>query len=172
MSNQENNQNRIDPTKLFEIFNRQIILSEELLQILSEEKIALINMDIQGLIALSQKKEEQLTRLQTLDSTLQEEALSIWPDNSPKVIKLAALAPHVDDEEYNRLSGYRDRLSELKEKINDNNLYNKNFAEDTGKFLNDAIKLITSAVAGHPVYSTNGKTTNSMAHTHLLRREA
>lgn len=173
MTTQENNQNRINPAKLLDIFNRQIILGKEFLKLLAEEKTALIEMDMQVLISLSQQKEQQLLRLQTLDQELQEESRRLWPENkgNNKIIKLAALAPLVKEEEYKRLNNCRESLTELHAEIQTKNLFNKQFAEDTGKFLSDAIKLISNAVADHPTYSTNGMRKKPGMQYNLLSRE-
>ena len=172
MTTQENQQ-RINPSKLMKIFGSQISLGKEFLELLAEEKTALIEMDMQNLISLSHQKEHQLHRLKTLDDELQVESKRIWPDNQDnnKIIKLAALAPHISEEEYTRLADYRDKLTKLHAKIQDNNLFNKQFAEDTGKYLNDAIRLISSAVAEHATYSTRGAEKYPMAQASLLSRE-
>ena len=173
MTTKENQQQRINPAKLLEIFNRQTSLGEEFLTLLAEEKTALVEMDMQTLISLSQKKEQQLIRLKTLDDELQEESRRLWPEDkgNNKIIKLTALAPFVSDEEHKRLADYRDRLAELHVKIQENNLFNKQFAEDTGKYLNDAIQLISNAVAEHSTYSTNGAKKYPAAQANLLSRE-
>ena len=111
---QEILQQQINPAKLLELFERQIILGEEFLHLISEEKNALIEMDMPALISLSQKKENQLLRLNNLDAALQEESRRLWPDSNEKIIRLAALTPFVSEEENERLIDYRDRLAVLR----------------------------------------------------------
>ncbi|MDH3392477.1 MAG: flagellar protein FlgN [Desulfobulbaceae bacterium] len=171
MNTQEKLPKQINPTKLIELFKKQIILGEEFLQILAEEKTALIEMDMSALMKLSQKKENQLTRLKNLDDALQEESRRLWPDTQEKIIRLAALSPFISEAENKLLTGYRDRLAELRATIDEKNLFNRRFAEDTGKYLNDAIQLISNAVAEHSTYSTNGMPKQNASQANLLSRE-
>ncbi|MDH4321106.1 MAG: flagellar protein FlgN [Desulfobulbaceae bacterium] len=171
MKTEEKLSKHINPAKLLELFERQIVLGEELLLLLGEEKTALIEMDMQALLSLSQKKEHQLLRLKNLDGALQEESRRLWPDSNEKVIRLAALTPFVSEAENDRLASYRDRLAELRKNIDEKNLFNKQFAEDTGKFLNDAIQLISNAVAERPIYSTKGTHKQLASRANLLSRE-
>lgn len=171
MKTQEKLPKQINPTRLLEIFERQITLGEEFLLILAEEKTALVEMDMPALISLSRKKENQLVRLQNLDEALQEEARRLWPDTKEKIIRLAALTPHVSEAENQRLTDYRDRLAELRTTIDEKNLFNRQFAEDTGKYLNDAIQLISNAVVEHATYSTKGTPKRSSSQANLLSRE-
>ncbi|MDH3393086.1 MAG: flagellar protein FlgN [Desulfobulbaceae bacterium] len=173
MNEQKNNQQRINPAKLLDIFSRQKALGEEFLALLAEEKSALVEMEMQTLISLSHRKEHQLLRLKTLDDELQAESRRLWPEDrsNNKIIKLAALAPFVSEEEHKQLADYRDSLTKLHEEIQEKNLFNKQFAEDTGKYLNDAIRLISTAVADHSTYSTRGTEKQAAAQASLLSRE-
>ena len=171
MNTQEKLSKKINPAKLLEIFGRQITLGEEFLHILAAERTALIEMDMQALISLSQKKENQLTRLKNLDDALQEESRRLWPDTNEKIIRLDALSPFVSEEENKRLIDCRDRLAELRNTIDERNLFNRQFAEDTGKYLNDAIQLISNAVSEHSTYSTKGAPQQHAPQANLLRRE-
>ncbi len=171
MTTEEKLPKHINPAKLLELFERQIVLGEELLHLLGEEKTALIEMDMQALLSLSQKKEHQLLRLKNLDGALREESRRLWPDGNEKIIRLAALTPFVSETENDRLASYRHRLAELRKNIDEKNLFNKQFAEDTGKFLNDAIQLISSAVADRPMYSTKGTHKQLASRASLLSRE-
>jgi len=171
MKTEEKLPTQINPAKLTELFERQIVLGEELLHLLGEEKTALIEMDMQALLSLSQKKEHQLLRLKNLDEALREESRRLWPDSNEKIIRLAALSPFVSEEENERLTSYRDRLAKLRNSIDEKNLFNKQFAEDTGKYLNDAIRLITSAVGERPIYSTKGAHKQFAPRANLLSRE-
>ncbi len=171
MSTQENNPKRINPKQLLEIFHRQTVLAKEFLHLLKEEKAALIDMNMQALITLTSKKESQLLRLQKLDEALQEESRRLCPENKEKIIRLAALTPFVSDEESKRLVDLRSQLTELRAEIDEKNLFNKQFAEDTSKYLDDAIKMITNAVSEHITYSTKGAPRQAASQANLLSRE-
>ncbi len=144
---------RLNPQKLFEVFARQLNLSEEFLQILDEEKTALAAMDMQTLIKLAKKKENQLARIQLQEGSLREEAARLLPDLAGQGIRLTDITPLVSAEEARRLTGCRERLLVLREEILARNLFNQRFADDTRQYLDDAIRLITSAVAERPMYS-------------------
>lgn len=162
----------INPQKLFDILDKQVNLSSELLDILAEEKEALIAMDMQALLRLSKKKEHQLARIQLHDQTMQEEGQRLLPNADGKVVKLAALTPLVTEEEDSRLQEYRDRLESMRNEILSRNIFNKQFAEDTQRYLNDAIRLITSAATEErPMYGTRGKAKPVASQPSLLSRE-
>ena len=175
MSKQDNNQQRINPEKLYETLARQITLTEEFLEIIDEEKTALTEMDMQALIALSQKKEQQLTRIQHLDATLQEEAQRLRPELAGKIVKIDALTPFLSPEEGQRLANYKEQLGILRDEILTRNLFNKKFAADTRSYLDDAIQLITSAFSdttnSRPMYSTTGSEKQLSTQPSLLSRE-
>lgn len=172
MTTQEQHRTNNNHQKLFEIFNRQLNLSEEFLQILDEEKTALTEMNMQALIKLAKKKENQLTRIRLLEGSLQEEAARLAPGTpDKKIVKLTDLTSLLDAEEARRLSGCRQRLLTLREEILSRNLFNQRFAADTRQYLDDAIRLITSAVAERPMYSTRGKEKPYSSQPSLLSRE-
>ena len=177
MNAQESRIARIDPQKINEILERQAGLAEEFLQILAEEKTALADRDVQALITLSRKKENQLTRIQRLDSSFQEEARRLLPEppRRAKVVKLADLIPLVSAEEADRLAACRERLTALREEILVRNLFNKQWAEDAQRYVSDAIRTITSAINNAvnttPMYSTRGGVRPYSSQPTLLSRE-
>ncbi len=144
------------PAKFFETLEQEILLSQDMLAILSEEQKALVAMDMQSLIRLSGKKENRLSRIQALDSLLADLAAELRPEAHGKTAKLAALIPLLNPEEGEKVSQYRKKLTGLREDILSRNQINKHFAEDVKTYLNDAISLITSGIADRPMYGLTG----------------
>ncbi len=160
------------PAKFFETLEQEVLLSQDMLAILSEEQKALVNMDMQGLIRLSARKENRLSRIQALDGLLAEMAGALRPDAREKTVRLAALIPLLNPEEGEKLGQYRQKLTGLREEILSRNQINKHFASDVKHYLNDAIHLITSGIADRPIYGLNGLSRKpSLNQPSLLSRE-
>jgi len=160
------------PAKFFETLEQQVMLSQDMLAILTEEQKALVSMDMQGLIQVSAKKENRLSRIQALDCLLAELAGRLRPDAHGKTARLAALIPLLAPEEGEKLRQYRQKLTGLREEILGRNQINKHFASDVKHYLNDAISLITSGIADRPIYGLNGLSRKpSLNQPSLLSRE-
>lgn len=145
------------PARFFETLEQEVLLSQDMLAILSEEQKALVAMDMQALIRLSAKKENRLSRIQALDSLLVNLAAELRPEASDKPARLAALIPLLPQEEGEKLGQYRKKLTGLREEILSRNQINRHFATDVKAYLNDAISLITSGIADRPMYGLTGR---------------
>ncbi|MCX5865300.1 MAG: flagellar protein FlgN [Deltaproteobacteria bacterium] len=140
------------PANFFETLEQEVLLSQDMLAILSEEQKALVAMDMQDLIRLSGKKENRLSRIQALDSLLANLTAEFSPETTGKPARLAALIPLLNPEEGGKIAQYRNKLTGLREDILRRNQINGHFAEDVKTYLNDAISLITSGIADRPMY--------------------
>ena len=159
---------------ILDILKRQIAISGGFLAILEAEKEALIRMDVNSLISLTRKKEQELTKIAQLDHSLQEVARRIlaWDENSrQRIIKLAELIPFMTREQTLTVKKYRDQLASLREKISSNNLINKSFASATLGYINDAISLICGEITATPLYSSRSLRTKSSSGPALMSRE-
>jgi flagellar biosynthesis/type III secretory pathway chaperone len=159
------------PPELFENLARQIDLSLQLLEILEQEQDILLAMDTQGLFTLTRRKEYQLNRLQLLDLSFQEIAKTLVADSSPEPVRLREVIELAGDREAARLEQDRVKLVALCQKIQDRNLVNKLFARDVLGYLNDAVSLITNAIAGQSAYSAKGSIRPSSRQPALISRE-
>lgn len=163
-------------TLILDILKRQIAISGGFLTLLEMEKKALIDMDMSAIVSLSKRKEQELTKIQQLDHSLQEVAAQFVPARTKsgnRTIKLAELIPFMTKEQTLAVKKYRDELVMLREKIATNNLINKRFANDTLGYINDAISLICGEIAGDSLYKNGmrGKTKNRHASPALVSRE-
>ncbi|MFA6282814.1 MAG: flagellar export chaperone FlgN [Desulfurivibrionaceae bacterium] len=159
------------PAKFYETLEQEVLLSQDMLAILNEEQKSLVSMDMQGLIRLSAKKENRLSRLQALDSLLAEMAGKLIPEATGPA-KLSSLVPLLNQEEGEKLGQYRKQLTGLREEILSRNQINSTFAEDVKTYLNDAITLITRGIADRPMYGLTGRSTKpSLNQPALLSRE-
>jgi len=156
MQHTETTEHRSLPARFFETLEQEILLSQDMLAILSEEQKALVAMDMQALIRLSGKKENRLSRIQALDSLLADLAAELRPETHAKTARLAALIPLLSPQEGKKVSQYRKKLTGLREDILSRNQINRHFAEDVKTYLNDAITLITSGIADRPMYGLTG----------------
>ncbi len=160
------------PARFFETLEQEVLLSLDMLAILSEEQKALVAMDIQALIRLSGKKENRLSRIQALDSLLTDMTAEFRPATQGKTAKLGALIPLLNPEEGEKLGQYRKKLTGLREDILRRNQINGHFAEDVKTYLNDAISLITSGIADRPMYGLTGRNRKpSLSQPSLISRE-
>ncbi|MFA6497860.1 MAG: flagellar export chaperone FlgN [Desulfurivibrionaceae bacterium] len=172
MQHTETTGQRSLPAKFFEALEQEVLLSQDMLTILSEEQKALVAMDMQALIRLSSKKENRLNRIQALDSLLAEMAGTFHPNTHEKSARLAALIPLLNSEEGGKLAQYRKKLTGLREEILSRNQINKHFAADVKTYLHDAITLITSGIADRPMYGLTGLSRKpSLNQPSLISRE-
>ena len=159
---------------ILDILKRQVTISTSFLALLQAEKTALVNMDMNALVSLTKKKEQELAKMAQLDHSLQEVAGKIVAGDNHignRVIKLAELIPFMTREQTLSVKNYRDKLASLREKITDNNLINKRFASDTLGYINDAISLICGEIASPPLYSTQGRQGAANSAPALVSRE-
>jgi flagellar biosynthesis/type III secretory pathway chaperone len=159
------------PFELFENLDRQVDLSQQLVDILGQELNALTAMDIQTLLTLTRKKENQLKRLQLLDAAFQEIARTILAASSPEPVRLREVIGLAGQEEAARLEQSRIRLVALRHKIHDRNLINKQLAHDVLGYLNDAVSLITNAATNQVPYSAKGSSQPAARQPTLISRE-
>jgi flagellar biosynthesis/type III secretory pathway chaperone len=172
MQHSETAQQHALPAKFFETLEQQVMLSQDMLAILNEEQKALVTMNMQGLIQVSARKENRLSRIQALDGLLAEMAGTLCPGTPGKTARLSALTPLLDPADGEKLGQYRQKLAGLREEILSRNQINKHFASDVKHYLNDAISLITSGIADRPIYGLNGLSRKpSLNQPSLLSRE-
>ncbi len=159
---------------VFDILKRQISISTDFLALLETEKQALIDMNMNSIIELTHRKEDDLAKMAQLDHSLQEVARQVVISDSPsqgKTIKLVELIPFMSREQAVTLKKLRDQLAALREKIADNNLINKRFAGDTLRYINDAISLICSEITNKPAYHPRRKAAGSSPAPALVSKE-
>ena len=159
---------------IFDILKRQITISANFLTLLEQEKQALINMDMNAIMALTRGKENELAKMAQLDHSLQEVARQLVADDKSgrdKIIKLVELLPFMSREQAVDLKKYRDQLAALRQKITDNNLINKRFACDTLGYINDAIALICNEITNEPAYHPGRGLAGSSPAPALVSRE-
>ena len=171
MRHQNITEQRPIPKQIFDLLEREVQLSHEMLDLLEAEKNALTAMDIQSLISLSRKKVNHLSKIQSVDDSLQETASQIAGLPSDTKVKLEHLASLTSGDDMAHLSAYRKKLTKLREQILDRNMINKHFAEDTKSYLNDAMSLITSKIAEKPMYGNKGIDKPSVKQPTLISRE-
>ncbi|MBU0729638.1 MAG: flagellar protein FlgN [Proteobacteria bacterium] len=159
------------PEAIFKILDQQVRLLKELGTIVEEEKKALSERDLSALVSLSRKKENQLKRIATLDTLLQETARNATNIPQDKIIRLEDLRPHANEEELEILEGRKQTLESMREDVLERNMMNKRFTHDVLGYLNDAIHLITGAVAERSTYGARGSERRAVNGPTLISRE-
>lgn len=147
------------PPRLFEVLEQEVALSEEMVALLEEEQKILVAMDVQGLLAVTRRKNNLLQRIHAADALLQEMISQLLAtDHQTTKATLARVILHLlPGVERDRLAALRQQLLGLREKIMSKNTVNRHFAEDTQRCLSDAISLITNALAeNHDTYQKGG----------------
>lgn len=139
------------PGRFFENLEQAVMLSRDLLAILNEERKAMVAMDMQALAELSARKENRLHRLNALDSLIAEMTGNLQPE-AGKRAGLSGLIPLLGKEEGSKLKQFQKRIAGLREEISRCDQINRFFASDVQNYINDAISLITSAIADRPLY--------------------
>ena len=159
------------PKKIFDLLEREVRISNEILDLLEAEKNALTSMDMQSLVSLSRKKATRIATIQSVDESLQETARQLANLPAGRPVKLEDLASVASGQDVEQIKAYRKKLTLLREEILGRNMLNKRFAEDTTGFLNDAISLITGAFTKKQVYGTKGMDKQSSKQPTLISRE-
>ena len=146
------------PPQFFELLDHEVKLYEELLQILHDEQRVLVEMDIETLISLSKKKENQLLKIRLLDESLQEMMKSLAGYPQAETMGISALVAFSTPTDAVRINNCLTLLSKTRDSILKLNVLNKRFIEDTLGYLNDAIFLLTGAAMTQAVYGARGLT--------------
>ncbi len=156
---------------LFRSLEKEISLCEELVAVLESEKAALIAMEMQELIRLSDLKQSLTERISQQDECLRELIMELIEAPGSRVVKLSAIEPAIGDEDAVILSKYREKLASLRFQIEDKNLVNRRFAEETLEYIGDAISMITGAIAEHTSYESRGNTRPTAPGPAMISRE-
>ena len=156
---------------LFRSLEKEISLCEELVAVLDREKAALIAMEMQELIRLSDLKQNLTKRISQQDECLRESIVDLVNNADGQVVKLSAIVPAIGDDEAADLAKYREKLASLRFKIEDRNLVNRRFAEETLSYIGDAISMITGAIVEHTSYESRGNNRAATPAPAMISRE-
>lgn len=158
-------------TSLFRALEKEISLCEELVTVLEKEKSALIDMEMQQLIGLSGLKQSLTERISRQDECIRESIMTLVDEPDGTVVKLSAVEPVIGDNDAEVLRKYREKLASLRFQIEDRNLVNRRFAEESLQYIGDAISMITGAIAEHTSYESRGNNRPSTPGPALISRE-
>lgn len=166
---------RAVPRQFFEILERQRKLTLEMFTLLEDEKEALTTLAIDRLIGLSSKKQRKMEMMCSQDGILKEMIDALAPPQEPqsgenRPVELSRLLPFCTEKEAALLKRYRDALSNYRREILIKNLYNQKFTEDTLKYLNGAISLLTGAITNDLRYGNKGKPRNVHREPSMISR--
>jgi len=156
------------PQGLYDILDKQLRVAGDLCRILEEERTALTGMDISAILATSQRKIDRIERLHELDQAFLETARTLLGLEENAQVRLADLISRAPARARERLSQARNALRGLRERILDQNAVNRRFAEESRKFLGEAISLITSSISEQTPAYTKAKCANKARATSTM----
>jgi hypothetical protein len=149
-------------------FYQKIMLYDDLLGYLNEERASLIHIDMERLWSISKKKEEICEKIA---SARQQIVSSVYPEKAQKPYNLneiMRLIPHDRRSEFQRLHL---RLIKLKKEIEVIRKENIVFIDESLQFLDEVISIITGATGSRMMYNDKCQFRKSETHV-LLNREA
>ena len=153
--------------ELFEGLRVNLKLTQDILKVLEDEGKALVDMDTQRLFRLSKEKSNLLAKIQFIDDSLTKTLSKLGAENNdqknvqygsfalPSVNKLSGLSHLLPKSTLIELNKYKLKIVRLRQEIQDRNLVNKKFTEDTLGYLSDAVSLITAPAQEKITYSSS-----------------
>ncbi len=135
------------PSGIFDLIERELSLSADLLALLEEEQAAVVALRMSELVALSRRKAEQIERIGEIDEQLRLQVEQCTGKPSPNAVRLSDLAAMTEGPAKKRLEQQRKKLVALRQDIAAKSVVNQHFVEDTKRHLQEAISLITNAAA-------------------------
>lgn len=142
---------------LEELLNMQTGHCRGFLQMLEEEKQALVDMDMPRLISITAKKEYQLRRLTGLDKMAREKVVEIGNTlGRKKIEKLSSLHALLGENDGMTLQHHIHTLTGLRDEIRNKNIINRKFTMDTLSYIENGISLITGGIETDKRYHAGG----------------
>ena len=138
------------------LFARQIANAGVMLDLLVAEHEALTAADIEKLLAVALKKDQQAQVIKKIDRGIKTAAQLIAGEPA-KEVRFNDLEEHLEPGRFRKLAATRSSIARLKEKIETKNLFNKRFAEEMQLFVKDAMALISNASTRPCTYGNAGR---------------
>jgi hypothetical protein len=158
---------------LEKLFFEKILLYQELVGYLKEERKLLIETDMDALWEISEKKQTIVPRIEAVRekmlAILSEGAIDHQMDGASfSLTTVLSLIPHEERERFRKpyLS-----LVNLKAETSERNQENKRFVEKSLDFLDDLIGILASAGGSNDMYNNNGVSSNKSHANILLHKE-
>lgn len=147
------------PSGIFDLLERQLTLSKELLELLDREQTALVAMKMTELVEITRHKAEDIRLLHEVDEQLRLQVEQATGKPSENAVRLSDLAVMTEGVERERLERARKKLVALRQDIAAKSVINQHFVEDTKRHLHEAITLITSSAVEqkHQSYGKPGR---------------
>ena len=147
------------PSGIFDLIERELSLSADLLALLKEEQEAVVALRMSELVAISRRKTELIELLRDIDEQLRLQVEQCTGQPSPNAVRLSDLAAMTEGAAKERLEQQRKKLVALRQDIAAKSVINQHFVEDTKRHLQEAISLITNAAAAkqQQVYGKPGR---------------
>ena len=158
-------------TKLIANLQKQIKFSKIFISLLDKEQKALIEMDIDTLIAISKQKKSGVRQMVYVDEQIREATRAIANNLEKEELTLKQLCTILPENDARKIEIGATLLKKIRLKIEEKNYINFRFTHDTLHYLSDAIRLISDGVATDPIYSTCGLGKAASVAPTLISRE-
>ncbi len=139
------------------VLERELVLGQEIIDLLEQEREAIVKMDVSALIGFSQIKDDLFGALQEQDDKLRYVLENLCPNGPDKSAALATLDALFEGESEEHFKAMQHEWRELREKIVTRNLVNHQFIQETLSFLGDSIALFTGAEQKQGGYGAVGQ---------------
>lgn len=160
------------PKELFELLEEDVDLYRSLLSLLGKERECLHTLSVEDLCSITKAKETEILKIKVLEENIKDMAAlllrqKIDPDDE---ISLTALAKAANTSQAKVLRGYLSILTKLKANIEDENVYNKRFIEDSLEYLEDAMSILVPRT-NSSFYTPQGKNGRCSCNPAVVSRE-
>jgi len=153
---------------LEELLSGKILLYNDLLRCFMKERESLINIDLDKLWSISKEKEEICAEIRSVNRELMAQ---IDPDMNEEYLNFSEIIRLIPQEEKGKFQGFRRTLMTLESEIEALKKENMMYIDDSLRFLDDMISIITGEGKARIVYNDRCHLQKSGTNT-ILSREA
>ncbi|MBU0986444.1 MAG: flagellar protein FlgN [Proteobacteria bacterium] len=132
------------------LYYQKIMLYNDLLHCLNEERASLIRIDLDKLWQVSREKEEICERIRT---ARQEIIVAAFPEENHKAFDFNRFMAQIDRESKNKFQNLNLKLIKLKSEVEIARKENMTYINDSLLFLDEMISIITGADQSKIIYN-------------------
>lgn len=159
--------------KLENLFYKKIMLYQELVEVLAEERAFLIKTEMDALWEISDKKQDIARRIEAIRAdiiqALSEASVVYQADVTP--FSLSAVLSVIPHGERDRFRKHYLSLVNLKAEIRQRSQENKRFVEQSLDFLDELIGILTNSTETNEAYTNSGASSDNNGGNLLLHKE-
>lgn len=160
------------PNEIFKLLEENVGLHKNLLDLLGKERECLYTCSIEDLLPLSQHKENGVEEINGVEVRLKGMVQQLLRDQGEHHtdFRLMDLIELTNPRQVSVVSNYFAILRALKDDIEQCNIYNRKFIEESLNFIKEALAIF-SPTAKSPFYTARGWKIPPSCHARLLNQE-